>query len=409
VSRPRFESVADPRKARGKRHSLRSILSAVHVGMLCMLTSTRHLEEFIKHRTSLMRRLGVVRNISDTTINEMLAVVDWMQLRLQLHAMVLAEWRRKALECIDGWLPIRVLSVDGKCDRVVPEKANEFCQRQSAEGSAPYWLYRELRAALIHSAAKVFVDFMPIPAKTNEKGAFPDFFRGLLSVYGNLFEVVRADSGFASKHNAALVHGANKGYIFQIKSDLGAIYDEALRLLRPKAGVERPEAESPWVSGEKGCKFRRRFWRVLASDGYLPWAGCQQAWLVVNETKKPDAPVKVEERLFLTNLPWNRLKPAHCLRAVTAHWAIEENYKTLDVYWREDHAKFAYSGNALPVLSAIRLMAINTYHLLRTRYLRSKANRRLTWRMLCDLVRDVVRSCADLAVPRWLLDEAEGK
>ena len=113
-----------------------------------------------------------------------------MQLRHHLHQMVLAEHRRKALEPLV--LPIRAIAVDGKTVATLAKKHNADCHKQSPDGHEPYYLYRVLNATLISSAAAVAIDQLPIPAATNDMGAFAAFYASLQRTFdrANLFELI---------------------------------------------------------------------------------------------------------------------------------------------------------------------------------------------------------------------------
>ena len=103
--------------------------------------------------------------------------------------------RRKALKPVG--LPIGIVAVDGKSVWTGDEKVNDFCQRSHKESGMPYWNFRVLRAVLVSAAAPVCLDQAPIPAETNDMGAFPDFFLSLRREYSRsqLFEVVTMDAG----------------------------------------------------------------------------------------------------------------------------------------------------------------------------------------------------------------------
>ena len=78
-----------------------------------------------------------------------------------------------------------------------------------------------LNATLISSAAAVCIDQAPIPADTNDMGAFPSFFAALIRVYGraNLAELFTLDAGFCSEANARLIDDAGKAYWISLKDN----------------------------------------------------------------------------------------------------------------------------------------------------------------------------------------------
>jgi len=162
--------------------------------------------------------------------------------------------RRKALRPVD--LPLGVVAIDGKSVWTGDEKVNDFCQRSHKEGGMPYWHFRVLRAALVSAAAPVCIDQAPIPAETNDMGAFPDFFSALRREYSRsqLFEVVTMDAGFCSEQNARLVDEAGYGYVIGLKGNQPELLTEARRVLLPLAEETPPEAHPPHARDPSGCR-----------------------------------------------------------------------------------------------------------------------------------------------------------
>ncbi len=238
--------------------------------------------------------------------------------------------RRKALKPVG--LPIGIVAVDGKSVWTGDEKVNDFCQRSHKESGMPYWNFRVLRAVLVSAAAPVCLDQAPIPAETNDMGAFPDFFLSLRREYSRsqLFEVVTMDAGFCSEQNARLVDEAGYGYVMGLKGNQPELLAEAQRILMPLADETPPHASSSWER-EDGRAVQRRFWRTREMAAWLDWSHLRQVWLVrkVARGQKGEETV-VEDRLFVTNLPVGRLDPDQCLTVVRRHWRIENDcYNTL--------------------------------------------------------------------------------
>ena len=94
------------------------------------------------------------------------------------------------------------------------------------EDGTPYWLVRVLRAVLVTAPTKPCIDQQPIAAATNDMGAFPTLWAGVLEAYGrsNLFDVVSADAGFTSLANATLIDAADKGYVLGLKENQPELY-----------------------------------------------------------------------------------------------------------------------------------------------------------------------------------------
>jgi predicted transposase YbfD/YdcC len=95
-------------------------------------------------------------------------------------------------------------------------------------------------------------------------------------------------------------------------------------------------------------------------------------WLVrQTTTDKQDAVLHVEDRDFISNVLWNRLKLRAILLLVRRHWGVENDcFKSLDVQWQEDTKPWWTEGNAVQALGMLRLMAYNSTQMLRKRHLR---------------------------------------
>jgi hypothetical protein len=81
----------------------------------------------------------------------------------------------------------------------------------------------------------------------------------------------------------------------------------------------------------------------------------------------------VEDRFFITSLPWDYLTPAQILLLVRNHWAVENDcFNSLDLQWHEDAGPWCTRGTAIWALGVLRLLAYNTAQVLRRRRLRKK-------------------------------------
>lgn len=160
---------------------------------------------------------------------------------------------------------------------------------------------------------------------------------------------------------------------------------------------------TPWER-YRGKRIRRELFRCHFEE-WPNWESARQLWRVKQTTVSADGERTVEDRYFVTNLPWGRLKPLEILAVVRAHWSIEDGlHWTLDVVMREDQQVWCKQGLAVRMLSWIRALAYNALRMLRDRYLRSQANRRQRW---SDIVRDIVSVLEAAGLPRDVCD-AEG-
>ena len=390
----RFDGVRDPRQRRGRRWTAQTLLSTALVTLMMLARSLRAAERLSEDLVAGRRLKGLVRRVPDSTLGDFLARVSPTPLRHHLHAQILAEHRRKALE--PTVLPIRAIAVDGKNAATLDHAANRDCQKQSgAEGQAPHWLYRVVNATLISSAAAVCIDQQPIPAKTNDMGVFPSFFAGLMRTYGraNLFDVVTADAGFCSERNARIVDDAGKGYWISLKDNQPELRREAERVLVAKSKRCEPEAQTDWESDSSRGWIRRQLWRTDEMAQWGKWTHLRQVVLVrVLARNGRDGVERVlENRYYVTNLVRGRLHGRAMLDLVRAHWRIENDlHGALDIQWQEDHGRWVQRGKGLPVTSLLRVLAYNLLSLMRAVHLRTIEARAATWDQLRNWVRDAM-------------------
>jgi len=381
----------DPRHASWVRIPLTDIVMACLYGLLGNCRTPRDVEAMLKE---MFVTGSAARTVSDSTLYSVCQRLDPWQVRDVLVTQVRGFHRMHALRPVG--LPLSVCTVDGKCLVVTDHDANGWGQahHDPATGKVTHHLVRAVRATLTSAAGKPCIDQMPIPADTNDMGVCIDFVRQLHDTYGeghgNLFEVLDFDAGFCSELNARTVDGLGCGYVFGLKAGEPTLLEEAQRLLLPRLNGT-PDAETN--ERRDGLRFRRRLVRTADIAGYHDWHHLRQAWLVRQE--KLDAKgnvVETEDRFFLSNLPWNRLKHAEILLLVRNHWGIENNtFNSLDVQWREDSGVWCTKGHAPYVLGLLRLVAYNVVQHLRCRHLVprhvAKPPDLIPWRRLFEQIR----------------------
>ena len=387
-----FTAVRDPRDRRGRRWTSQALLQTAVVGLMLLAKGLRGVERISKDLAAARRIKGLLRRVADSTLGDFLSRVSPTDLRHHLHRQILAEHRRKAIE--PTVLPIRAIAVDGKTTATLDFEANGNCQKHSPENQPPHWLHRVVNATLISSAAALCIDQIPIPAKTNDMGIFPKFWKGLMSVYGraNLFDVATMDSGFCSEKNARLVDESHKAYWISLKDNQPELKREAERVLLAKAKSAPPEAQTDWESDSSRGWIRRQLWRTDEMAGWGKWTHLRQVVLLRVRARDADGNERVlEDRYYVTNLVRGRLDGAQLLRLARAHWRIENNlHGALDIQWQEDHGRWVQRGNGLAVSSLLRVIAYNLMSLLRAVHLRTDDARAMAWDQLRDWVRDAM-------------------
>ncbi len=88
-------------------------------------------------------------------------------------------------------------------------------------------------------------------------------------------------------------------------------------------------------------------------------------------------------RYFVTNLAPGKLKACEIAEAIRLHWGSDVAcHWVADVILQEDKYPWCTRGQALRMLSWIRLLALNTLGFIRNRYLRGKPM--LPWQSVID-------------------------
>jgi len=306
-----------------------------------------------------------------------------------LRAQVRQAYESKELEPEPGW-PFSLTVVDGKKIWYGKRKAHRNCYGfELTNGDTGYCL-EVLRAVVVSSGVKMCIGQQIQYSKENDMSSFSRFFSKLLNDYGrgHLLGVLSLDAGFSSLANATMINDLHGGYIIGLKGNQPELFREAKRLL---ARRRKPEAETEWEL-YKGKRIRRLLFRTEQMQGWNGWDHLRQVWRVRQETVDANGELTVKERYFVTNLAPTLTKPHLILRAVRAHWGIENDCNwTVDVQMGED--KHPWVSDGVEVVSWLRLLAYNILQRLRSRRFRNKRNRNMPWKKLFAWIQDVLVQC----------------
>lgn len=382
----KLDDVADPRAPQGVRwNNLGVLLGAVVVGICAGIKSLSQFEKMTAEMSGAMRRrLGIERRIPDTTMRDLLCMMDPRQLRGAIHSQVRAAHRRKALQ--PDRLPFGVLVLDGK-GTAIAGCDDFYAQRQSqAKGTQFTSVLRTVTCTLVSAAAKPCIDAIPIPASTNEMGHFATALREVWQAYAplGLFRLVSYDAGACSLENANVVRGLQLHYLFGLKGTQPTLLEEAKRLLehRPPTAAD---AMTEDVVGPNIVTRRAYITEEMAEFG--DWGHLRTVLRIESETRTRDGKLGAHEnRYFLVSLQRAALADAQWLRVVRLHWGVENNcHNTFDSIFREDAKPWIENSpqGALAVL-LLRRIAYNMLALFRAVTQRSEERRAMPW---ADLLR----------------------
>lgn len=373
--------VADPRVVSRVCWDLAKVLSTVVTGLLAGCHSVADLEALTSSMSPASRRLlGLKKRLSDTTVRRVIVALVPEQLRQVIHAQIRGFHRQKAL-APDGfrW---GVVSMDGKASSL-SSWDKVYAQQQGDHG-----VIRTVTACLISTPGRPCLDAYPVPAATNEMGAYLAALRALVDAYAglDLFRVVMYDAGACSEANAAGTRALGLHYVMQLTGGQPELFAEAKRIL-PQAPVHVFE------TGPKSCRVRYtvRFSEGMA--GYLTWDHLKTVVHVHRDTLRANGSVVPGgDRYFASSLADIALTAKGWMTLVRSRWGVENNcHHTFDTAFAED-ARVWFDADPTGALNIIllRRLAYNAMTLLRARTLRGESTRMLPWKALIRWLYDAL-------------------
>jgi predicted transposase YbfD/YdcC len=332
--------VPDPRKRRGVRHSLSSVLAAAIAAVMAGAQSFTAIGEWIADAPPpVLASLGIRRDPltrrfeppDEATIRRVLESVDagaldaevgaWLQ--ASVHAAGPRSGRRAAL------------AVDGKALRGT--------RNASADGQAVHLL------AVLDQQACAVLGQVSVDGKTNEVTQFAPLLEHL-DLTGH---VVTADALHTQRgHAEFLVTGNNADYIFIVKKNQPGLYAQVKRL--PWRQV--PAGASQHDRGH-GRDEHRTLKAVTVAAG-LAFPHAAQALAVTRRIRPLSGGTWRTVTVYaITSLTASQASPAQLAAWIRGHWHIEALHHIRDVTYREDHSQIR-TGNGPQVMATIRNLAI---------------------------------------------------
>jgi hypothetical protein len=369
------------------------LLVAMLAGMMSGAKGLAEVEELTDRLSRPIRRLlGIARRIADTTMRDLLVKLHPDGLRSMLYRVVKAAQRRKALE--PDIFPFGVVSMDGKgtSTRFFDET---YAQVERPPDQMPFGVVRTITSTLISTPARPCIDAHPIPADTNEMGAFPTALQSLLAAYGrSLFSVVMYDSGANSQANARFVKEHGLDYVFRLQHEQPTLLEEAERLLG-RLDVSQAAAESVDLSG--GKLVTRRLWLTEEIAGFHDWEHLEVVLRVQTVTEhKTSGHVSVEDRYYISSLPVDALAAHQWIEMIRRRWAVEnECHNTWDRIFEEDNRPWVHDPQGMVAAMLLRRIAYTLLALFRSVTQRSDARRAVPWKTLFRDLRDALVSAEE--------------
>jgi predicted transposase YbfD/YdcC len=358
-----FAGIVDPRRRRGIRHPLATILGLCTAAVLAGQVGLVEITDWVATAgQEVLAALGCRRGPSGQatpphpdTVERVFALLGAQGLADGVGAHLAA---RAGLGCVgapvDAPQVLPAVAVDGKAVRGAI----------GADGAVPYLL-----AAATHGNSAVIAERL-VGAKSNEVPEFAPLLRGLAAqlagvggVGGCVFTM---DAGHTVKAHARLITGELLAhYVMTVKENTPALFARIDAL--DWAGVPITHQTQETGHGRR----ERRTLRVVDAPADLGFPGAAQVFLIERYTtrtvrkrvKGSRRYKKVQIRtavavLGITSLSAREAAPAHLAGYVRGHWSIENKIHWVrDVTFRED-ASQVRTASRFRVMATLRNLVI---------------------------------------------------
>ncbi|WP_218000607.1 ISAs1 family transposase [Nocardia higoensis] len=319
--------VPDPRKRRGRRHRLATVLA---LGVAATLAGARSFVA-IAHwaadaPTSVLTGFGARPVPSEATIRRLFSHIDGNSLDAAIGAWM---WLRT-----DRTGGRRVIAFDGKAVR----------RARDAAGNLPFLL-----AGLCQATGTILTQ-VAVAAKTSEVPGL----RALLATLDIVGAVITADAAHCCRETAEAITERGGHYILTVKNNQPTLRKQLKSL--PWSHV--PVATSS-VGSDHGRRERRTL-KAAAVGAGIGFAGAEQV-LRVTRTRTDRATGKrsTETVYAVTSLTATDATPEQIAGWLRGHWGIENRAHWIrDVTYDEDRCR-ARTGSAPQVLATLRNTAIS--------------------------------------------------
>ncbi|MEV0696231.1 ISAs1 family transposase [Streptomyces sp. NPDC050388] len=335
----RLGEVPDPRKARGVRHRLVTVLALAACAVLAGASSLLAIGEWIADAPGhVLESLGVRPDPvmpdrdrpAESTVRRLLSRLDGDALDA-----VLARWLADRSPTEPG--EPRGLAVDGKSLRGAAR----------ADGRKIHLL-----AALDHTSRLVLAQ-TDVGEKTNETTCFQSLLDTLPDLAGR---VVTADALHTQAGHADYLLGRDAHYIVIVKGNR--------KKLRAQIGA-LPWKDVPLQGRVKGVGHGRSEIRRIkaATVKNLLFPGARQAVQVKrHRTDRKTGRTTVTTVYAVTSLTAEQASPARLAQLIKGHWAVEALHHVRDTTFAEDASQLR-TGNAPRAMASWRNLAIGALRL----------------------------------------------
>ncbi|MFJ3552051.1 ISAs1 family transposase [Streptomyces sp. NPDC090114] len=322
--------IPDPRRVRGRRYRLGSLLALCMVAVLGGATSLAAIARFAADTDSDLReQLGLTSSTPNaSTLGRLLARLDGDALDDAVGAWL----ARYAADPVDEPGDALVgLAVDGKTVR-----------GSRTDGTAVHLL-----AAALHACQTVIAQ-RQIATKSNEIPAFAP----LLDRIDLRGVVVTADAMHTQRAHAEHVITAGGHYLLVVKGNQKKLRKQLRRL---------PWKQIPLQARATGAGHGRREVRRLkvrtVRPGLLSPHAVQAMEIKRRRTHRKTGKVETKTVYAITSLPPEQASPTQLAELIQKHWSVEALHHVRDVTFGEDASRVR-TGTAPRAMATLRNLAI---------------------------------------------------
>ena len=325
--------VPDPRKARGCRHRLVTVLAIAVCAVLAGARSYVAIAEWAHDLpVSARLRLGIGRRApSEATIRRILQAVN-------LDALDAA---------LSGWLAdrlpdpasgrMRVVAVDGKTARGA----------RTDDGAQVHLL------AAFDTASGVVLGQTQVDGKSNELTAFAP----LLDRIALTDVLLTADALHTQRGHAEYLHARGGHYLLIAKANQPRLHAQLVGL----PWQQIPVADEQHDRGHGRVETRRV--KITSVGAGIGFPHARLAVQIQRRRRPIGSPRWSSETVYaITSLPWQHARPDVIADAVRGHWRIEVLHWIRDVSFGEDLSQIR-TGSGPAVMATLRNFAVSRHRL----------------------------------------------
>ena len=322
--------IPDFRKAKGKRHPLKSILALACVAMLCGYKSYRAFSEWGRnYGQEFMEALGFTHKNGPCAAT---FSIIFRRINVKLLEERIGRWSENLLRVVKGDDNI---ALDGKTAKGSRKQGSRVSHFLSAAGHA-------LGLTLAQSG---------VDSKTNEIGVVNEVLRNLV-LEGR---VVTMDALLTQREVAKTIKERGGDYVMIVKENQEGLLDDVKTVFHGPCSHLLEKSSAKTLDVGHGRIEERRLAVSGELSGYSDWPGLEQVFeLTRKATIKKTGKVREETVYGITSLSQEEADASRLMSIVRHHWHIENrSHWVRDVVFGEDHSQIR-CGNAPQVMAAIR-------------------------------------------------------